>query len=191
LSGYIQHRDKDGRDKVYALTCRHVIDPHSALGNASQITPALLSVTCPATSDHNETIQTITSDIVIDAVPSERATLEQTLENAKEYNIAFGDVYATSGTGRLLPHFQGRSDWAIISITNPDIMAENKVCSLYGLLTGLMFLILAKKNSMSGHLVRLCRLTTELLLRSMPIFYTQLRNTSTQARILNLFETMT
>ncbi|RDL37159.1 Uncharacterized protein BP5553_04592 [Venustampulla echinocandica] len=126
LSGYIKHRDKDGRDTVYALTCRHVIDPHSAFRNACQATPAHLSVTCPAASDHNKTLETITTDIAIGARPSQREILEQTLQSAKEYNIAFGDVVATSGTGRLLPHFQGRSDWAIISITNQDIMAENK-----------------------------------------------------------------
>jgi hypothetical protein len=135
LSGYIQHRDNDGRDTVYALTCRHAIDPHYALRNAGEITPTLLSVTCPAASDHNKTIETITTDIAIDARPSQReiASLEQTLENAKEYNIALGDVVATSGTGRLLPNFQGRSDWAIISITNHEIITENKVCSLYAL----------------------------------------------------------
>jgi hypothetical protein len=139
LSGYIQHRDEDGRDTVYALTCRHVIDPHSNLANAGPITPTLLPVTCPAQGDHNETIRTITNDIIIkerlserfSKAFSERAMLQQTLRNAEQYNIAFGNVYATSGTGRLLPNFEGRSDWAIISITNPDIMAENSVCSLY------------------------------------------------------------
>jgi hypothetical protein len=69
LSGYIQHRDKDGRDTVYALTCRHVIDPDSSLVNAGPITPALLPVTCPATSDHIQTIQIIVDEIEIDALP--------------------------------------------------------------------------------------------------------------------------
>lgn len=59
--------------------------------------------------------------------------LEHALEKAMAYNITFGNVIATSGANTLLPHSKGHSDWAIISITNKDVTAENKVCSLYTL----------------------------------------------------------
>lgn len=61
----------------------------------------------------------------------EITALEEALKNAKQYNIRLGHVYATSGLGRLLPQFKGRSDWAIISITNHDISPENKVRNVY------------------------------------------------------------
>ena len=54
-------------------------------------------------------------------------TLKQALTNGSQYNIAFGNVYATSGVLRMLPETQGRSDWAIMSITNPTVLAKNQV----------------------------------------------------------------
>ncbi|CZR51507.1 uncharacterized protein PAC_01384 [Phialocephala subalpina] len=139
LSGYIQHRDKDGRTTVYALTCRHVIDPDGILGNKPYVEDSghpKQQVTCPATSDHKTTIQEINTKITTLQwatefrndinTTREITTLDQALKNAMQYNIDLGHIYATSGLGRLLPQFQGRSDWAVMSVTNPAISAGNK-----------------------------------------------------------------
>ncbi len=144
LSGYIQHRDKDGRTTVYALTCRHVVDPDGILGKNPYVKHSghpKYQVTCPATWDHTTTIEEISTRIdglqlaqeFQNNTPRthEIYTLNQALTNARRCDINFGHVYATSGLGRLLPQFQGRSDWGIISITNPTVSAENKVCNLY------------------------------------------------------------
>jgi hypothetical protein len=202
LSGYIQHRDKDGRTTVYALTCRHVVDPFGILGNKPYVEDSghrEQQVTCPAAGDHKTTMQEINNKITTLQwatefrndinTTREITTLDQALKKAMQYNISLGHVYATSGLGRLLPQFQGRSDWAIMSITNPAISAENKVCNFYSKTS--MIATLTKTNSMSVRLVRLYRLITHRLLRLMTIFATPLQNTSTLVRILSLFETMT
>ena len=95
-----------------------------------------VSVACPAESDHETTIKTITVKInnlkgtLTTRYQEEKIALQQTLQMAKQYNTTFGDVYATSGIRRMLLNCKGRSDWAIISITNPDVIVENKVCIL-------------------------------------------------------------
>jgi hypothetical protein len=54
------------------------------------------------------------------------ANMGQALDRIKQYDIDFGHVYASSGLGRLLPQFQGRSDWAILAINGTNVPAKNK-----------------------------------------------------------------
>ncbi len=139
MSGYVQHCDEDGRKTVYALTCRHVVDPNCSFDNKPYAEGAIKrQVACPAVGDHANTQVTIT-DVIAElrfthigttVSQSEIYGLEQTLEKAKLFDTELGYVHTTSGSGRLLPQSQSRSDWATISITNPAIPAENKVCEL-------------------------------------------------------------
>jgi len=105
LSGYIQHRDKDGRTTVYALPCRHVIDPDGILGNKPYVEDSghpKQQVTCPAASDHKTTIQKINTKINTLQwatkfqnninTTCEITTLDQALKNAMQYNIDLGHV---------------------------------------------------------------------------------------------------
>ncbi len=139
LSGYVQHYDDDGRKTIYALTCRHVVDPNCSFDNKPSVAGTIKrQVISPAAADHANSQVTI-ADVIAELKFTSIGTtvskneiygLEQTLEKAKLYNTELGYVHTTSGSGRLLPQSQSRSDWATISITNPAIPAENKVCEL-------------------------------------------------------------
>jgi hypothetical protein len=205
LSCYVRHRDDAARETVYALTCRHVVDPLCALGTEPYVAVEGSGhhnhrMNSPAAGDHETTMWKITADldehwqapIDAEAYRRENTTLAQVLEKARQYNIDLGYVYATSGVGRLLPHCLGRSDWAIIAITNPAIPAENKVCNSRP--DNLVISTLAKTSSTSAHRVGWVlfgRSTTDQFLHSTMILYAPRGSTSPQARILSLFETVT
>lgn len=120
LSGYIQHRDKDGRTPVYALTYSHVVDPFGILGNEPYVEDSghrEQQVTCPAASDHKTTMQELNTKITtlqwatefqIDInTTREITTLDQALKKAMQYNINLGHVYATFGFGQITATIPG------------------------------------------------------------------------------------
>jgi hypothetical protein len=138
FSGFVKHEDK-----VYGLTCEHVVNGHSStvLGCRGPYKyedgKQKVIITLPAIKDHETTKEAI-SERLEQAILLERKAKslvhhELVLsrswgainQQANNHNIEFGYVYATSGRDKSQKFYDGSLDWALISCPLSD--ARNKV----------------------------------------------------------------